>query len=180
MNSTNVLISGAGAEETIINGKGVRYYSPGLPRNEGEKIMAKKRIFVSYDYDNDKHYKDLLVAWDANSEFDFISHDESVDAAVNSDDTAAIRRLISARISHATYFLCLIGKETYKSEWITWEINKAIEFEKKLIAVKIKSGNMSPSAIVNVGACWAVSFAFEFIKKAIENAQYTTFINCGG
>ena len=33
--------------------------------------MAKKAIFISYDYDNDKHYKNMLLAWDANKEFDF-------------------------------------------------------------------------------------------------------------
>jgi hypothetical protein len=26
--------------------------------------MAKKKVFISYDYDNDKHYKNLLLAWD--------------------------------------------------------------------------------------------------------------------
>ena len=30
--------------------------------------MAKK-VFISYD--NDKHYKNLFVAWDANKKFDF-------------------------------------------------------------------------------------------------------------
>jgi hypothetical protein len=26
--------------------------------------MAKKKVFVSFDYDNDKRYKALLKAWD--------------------------------------------------------------------------------------------------------------------
>ena len=25
--------------------------------------MAKKKVFVSFDYENDKHYKFLLEAW---------------------------------------------------------------------------------------------------------------------
>ena len=33
--------------------------------------MAKRKIFVSYDYDNDRHYKNILLAWDKNREFDF-------------------------------------------------------------------------------------------------------------
>ncbi|CAC9487784.1 hypothetical protein, partial [uncultured Gammaproteobacteria bacterium] len=28
--------------------------------------MAKKKVFVSFDWDNDKNYKFLLQAWDAN------------------------------------------------------------------------------------------------------------------
>ena len=71
--------------------------------------MAKKTIFISYDYDNDKHWKNLLVAWDKNSEFDFTFYDASVDVSVNSTDAAAIKRVISARISGATRFLCIVG-----------------------------------------------------------------------
>jgi len=48
--------------------------------------MAKKKIFISYDYDNDKHYKNLLVAWDKNNLFDFSFYDASVDVSVDSED----------------------------------------------------------------------------------------------
>lgn len=132
--------------------------------------MAKKRIFISYDYDHDKHYKNLLVAWDKNKEFDFSFYDESVDVSVDSDDAAMIKRVISARIRNSTHFLCIIGKHTHKSGWVKWEIEKAIELEKKLVAVKTDSSNTSPSAILGVGASWAMSFSFDAIKKAINEA----------
>ncbi len=32
----------------------------------------KKKVFVSFDYDNDKQYKFLLQAWDANPNFNFV------------------------------------------------------------------------------------------------------------
>jgi cytochrome oxidase Cu insertion factor (SCO1/SenC/PrrC family) len=41
--------------------------------------MAKKKVFVSFDYDNDKRYKALLKAWDANPNFDFYFSDLSSD-----------------------------------------------------------------------------------------------------
>ena len=41
--------------------------------------MAKKTIFISYDYDNDKQWKNLLVAWDKNDDFAFTFYDASVD-----------------------------------------------------------------------------------------------------
>ncbi|MEO0037175.1 MAG: hypothetical protein RIQ59_386 [Bacteroidota bacterium] len=28
--------------------------------------MAKKKVFVSFDFDDDKNYRNLLKAWDAN------------------------------------------------------------------------------------------------------------------
>lgn len=40
--------------------------------------MAKIGVFISFDYDNDKHYKNLLVAWDKNDLFDFNFYDGSV------------------------------------------------------------------------------------------------------
>ena len=46
--------------------------------------MAKKKIFVSYDYDNDRHYKNLLLAWDTNRVFDFGFSDQSADVSIQS------------------------------------------------------------------------------------------------
>ena len=83
--------------------------------------MAKKKIFISYDYENDGYWKNLLVAWDANSLFDFSLNDTSVDVSVDSTNAAAIKRAISARINNATYFLCIVGKKTHKSGWVKWE-----------------------------------------------------------
>lgn len=132
--------------------------------------MAKKKIFISYDYDNDRNYKNLLLAWDANSDFDFSFSDQSADVGIDSDDAVAIKRAISAKINNATYFLCLVGTKTYLSDWVDWEINKAVELNKKLVAVKIDKDNVSPSAILGVGATWALSFTFDAIKKAIDDA----------
>jgi len=132
--------------------------------------MAKKKIFISYDYDNDKHYKNLLLAWDENSEFDFGFSDQSADVSIQSTDAATIKRAISAKINAATYFLCLVGSKTSKSSWVTWEIEKAKNLKKKLVAVKISSWNTTPSDLLNAGASWAMSFTFDAIKKAIEDA----------
>ena len=132
--------------------------------------MAKKAIFISYDYDNDKHWKNLLVAWDKNGEFDFTFYDASVDVSVDSTDAAAIKRVISARINSAKRFLCIVGEHTHKSGWVKWEIEKAVELKRKLIAVKTDTENTSPDAIFGVGASWAMSFTFDAIKKAVDKA----------
>ena len=132
--------------------------------------MTKKTIFISYDYDNDKHWKNLLVAWDKNSEFAFTFYDASVDVSVNSTDAAAIKRVISKRISGATRFLCIVGENTHKSDWVAWEIEKAVDLERKLIAVKTDAKNTSPDGILGVGASWAMSFTFDAIKNAVDEA----------
>ena len=94
--------------------------------------MAKPKIFISYDYDNDKHYKNLLLAWDQNDEFDFAFSDHSADVSIQSTNADAIKRAISAKINSATHFLCIVGAETCTSGWVTWEIDKAKELKKKL------------------------------------------------
>jgi len=132
--------------------------------------MAKKKIFISYDYDHDKHYKNLLLAWDKNNEFDFSFYDTSVDVSVDSTDAAAIRRVISAKINNSTYFLCIVGKHTHKSDWVAWEIDKAVELKKKIVAVKTAKDNDTPSELYGIGAKWALSFTFDSIKKAIDDA----------
>ena len=132
--------------------------------------MAKWKIFISYDYDTDRNYKNMLLAWDKNQDFDFGFSDQSADVSIDSNDAAAIKRTISAKINDATYFLCLVGKRTYTSKWVAWEISKAVELKKKIVAVKIDSTNTTPNGLLNVGAKWAMSFSFDSIKKAIESA----------
>jgi hypothetical protein len=130
--------------------------------------MAKK-IFISYDFTNDRHYKNTLVMWDANKIFDFEFYDQSVDVSVDSDNASYIRSVIKGEINSSTHFLCIIGKETHKSGWVIWEIDKAVELKKKIIAVKIDQSYISPSNIIGVDASWAKSFTFDSIKTAIEN-----------
>lgn len=132
--------------------------------------MTKPRIFISYDYDNDKHYKNLLIAWDKNDEFDFAFSDHSADVTIQSTNADSIKRAISAKINSITHFLCIVGAKTSKSRWVVWEIDKAKELRKKLVAVKTGSANTTPSGLLNAGASWAMSFTFDAIKKAVHGA----------
>jgi hypothetical protein len=129
--------------------------------------VPKQTVFVSYDYDNDRNYKNMLLAWDKNKEFDFSFYDASVDVSVNSTDAAAISRVIAARIGSCTRFLCIVGQHTSQSAWVVWEINKAIELRKALIGVKIDRNYATPSPLLNAGARWAMAFTFESIKTAL-------------
>ena len=63
-----------------------------------------------------------------------------------------------------------MSEKTSKSSWVSWEIYKAKERKKKLVAVKISSENTTPSGLLGVGASRAMSFKFDAIRKAIEDA----------
>ena len=132
--------------------------------------MAKRKVFISFDYDNDRRYKNLLVAWDQNKHFDLGFYDGSVTVSVNSEDAGPIRRVISQRIGACPRFLCIVGEKTHESDWVAWEIDKAIELDRKLIAVKTDRSNTSPGNLLNAGATWALSFTFDAIKKALDDS----------
>lgn len=132
--------------------------------------MAKKKIFVSYDYDNDRNYKNLLLGWSFHPDIEFSMNDRSADVSIQSYSAVVIKRAISAKINDATYFLILVGKDTWKSSWCKWEIEKAIELRKKIIAVKLNNTNTTPTALYGIGAKWAMSFTLHGISKAIEEA----------
>ena len=72
--------------------------------------MAKKTVFVSFDYENDKHYKYLLEAWDANKQFDFMFADRS-SGEINSKNVHIVKAALTRRINSAKRTLVIIGKE---------------------------------------------------------------------
>ena len=141
--------------------------------------MAKKKVFVSFDYDNDKHYKSLLKAWDANPEFDFFFSDLSSDE-IKSKSVSVVKQALSAKINQATYTLVIVGKEANKrhsdyqeigyKNWLNYEIAKSKEHKNKLVAVKIDRSYDSPDELSSSGASWAMSFSRDTIIKALADA----------
>ena len=142
-------------------------------------VFGQKRIFISFDYDNDKHYRYLLSAWAKNSNFgiDFYDHTPS---EIQSDDFGSIKRVLSRKIGEASHTLVIIGKHANAyhprrakigdQNWQWWEIRKSLELRRGIIAVKLNQSNPTPDLLYNKGTTWAYSFTEPAIKKAIENA----------
>lgn len=136
-------------------------------------------MFVSFDYENDRRYKNLLEAWDKNSNFDFVFEDRT-SGEIDSDDISRVKAALTTKIKSATYTLAIIGEyaneEHEDSEeigdinWINWEINKSKDENNKIVGVKIDRSYESPDAILSCGASWAMSFTEDAIIKALDNA----------
>ena len=62
------------------------------------------------------------------------------------------------------YFSLDEAREEIKKRWAN------VELKKKILAVKTDRENTSPDALLGVGATWAMSFIYEAISKAIDNA----------
>jgi len=141
--------------------------------------MAKKKIFVSFDYDNDKHYKYLLQAWDANPDFDFFFSDLTPNE-IDTWDISRIKAALTRSINEAIGTLVIVGKYAnskhkdsdkigYKN-WINFEIAKSKLNVNKLIGVKIDKEYTSPEELIGAGASWAMSFTRDAIIKAVKEA----------
>lgn len=103
-----------------------------------ELFFKKQKIFVSYYHDSDKHYKRLLEAWSANDKFSLEFEDVSTDVSINSENEKYIKRRIADNIKQSDALVVLVGKESHQRPWIAWEINKAKEHKKKIVAIKIR------------------------------------------
>ncbi len=141
--------------------------------------MAKKKVFVSFDYENDRHYKSLLQAWDANKQFDFSFADRSA-SEINSNNVGRVKAGLTRRINSARHTLVIVGKEANKlhrdhrligyRNWINFEIARSKANGNKLVAVKINRTYKSPEELLNSGASWAMAFNEAAIVKALNKA----------
>jgi len=140
-------------------------------------FMTKKKVCISFDYENDNRYRNLLSAWDANSQFEFVFNDKTP-TEIQSNDYSRIKAVLTQKINSATRLLVLVGRYANardansgrigEKNWQIWEIKKAKELNKKLVAVKLDKNYESPSELLNCNTSWAMSFNQEAILKALE------------
>jgi hypothetical protein len=143
-------------------------------------MAQKNEVFVSFDYDNDRHYKYLLEAWDANPVFDFVFSDKTPDE-INTTNIGRIKAAITAKVNSATHTLVIVGKEANKTHkhskligfknWINFEIYRSKLNDNKIAAVKIDKSYESPDELSGAGASWAMSFTEDAIIKALDEAM---------
>lgn len=141
--------------------------------------MAKKKVFVSFDYDNDRYYKYLLDAWDKNKNMEF-AFDDCTSDEIQSWNIPTVKAALTRRINTCSYMLIIIGAEANKyhkdsyqigyRNWQNFEISRAKAAGLKLIAVKLDRSYESPSELLGAGASWALSFNQSSIIEALNRA----------
>ncbi len=133
--------------------------------------MAKK-VFVSYDHSEDVHYKELLRAWDANTDFDFEFDLRSPNVAIDSTDASVIQAALTKKMKESKYILVIIGEKSSSSKWMKWEINRAQQDDTKLkfAAIRIKSGNTLPPGLPNYTSI-TNGFTLAGIVEALNKAK---------
>ena len=138
--------------------------------------MAIPKVFVSFDWDNDKHYKFLLEAWDANSDFDF-SFSDNTPTEIQSTDISKIKAAITTKINKSDYTLVIVGSEANKkhsdseeigfTNWINFEVNRSIDVT-KLRAVKIESSYSIPLELSGQDYIVRTGFSEENVLELLD------------
>lgn len=88
--------------------------------------MAKARVFISFDYDNDFGCKTMLAGQSDHSDSPF----EFVDASVKDHLTGDWKEKVKGRISRCDQFIVLCGTSTHKATGVAEELKIAQELRK--------------------------------------------------
>lgn len=139
--------------------------------------MAKKKVCCSFDYEHDRHYYNLLEAWNKNKDIDF-SIKDCTPSEIQSESVATIKQVLSTRIGDANYMIAIIGKHSndthpdsaeigYKN-WQAYEIAKNHEKGNGLVVVKLDNSYSAPAEAYGIDAKWVNSFNLEDILSALN------------
>lgn len=137
--------------------------------------MATK-VYVSFDWHNDRNYKFLLDAWNKNRNFDFKYPDGTPDE-IQSNDIGRVKAALTLKIDEATHTLVIIGAYAntrhrdasqieYKN-WINFEIARSKASGNKIIGVRIKDHFALPEEILGCNATYIDGFNADEIGRAI-------------
>lgn len=139
--------------------------------------LAKPKVFVSFDYENDRLYKQALDMWDANKRFDF-TFQSHTPTEIRSDNIARIKAGLTTKLKEATHVIVLVGKYANQihpdtkligfRNWINFEVYQARLYKKKIVCVMLDTNNTLPEWLNGSGAVLVNSFNEKDIIEALK------------
>jgi len=104
--------------------------------------MAKKRVFVSFDFDNDKKLKIFIIGQSILDDSPFEIFDTSIKEAAPEKDWVA---KAEAKIKSSDKVLVMVGPKTYKAPGVLKEVAIARKWDIPIAQViGYKNGNYTP------------------------------------
>lgn len=104
---------------------------------------VRQKIFVSYDHDGDQFYYDA-ISKAFHDQYEVI-YNNSLDRVIDSDHTENIvRRIRDNFITDSLCTIVLVGKDTWGSKYVDWEIKATLDKEHGLIGVHLPSLPVNP------------------------------------
>lgn len=137
----NIIVPGIGG--TVIGGVLGYLRSKNI---EGRKNM-KKRVFVSFDYDNDRALKDFIIAQSRLPDSPFSVIDHSLKEAAPERDWEAKAK---AAISRSEVVLVMVGPKSHTAQGVLKEVRMARELGRPIYQIiGYRDGNYT--AVKNAG-----------------------------
>ncbi|MBE0623491.1 MAG: TIR domain-containing protein [Burkholderiales bacterium] len=124
--------------------------------------MAKKRVFVSFDFDNDRVLKDFVIGQSKHEDSPFEVIDHSLKEAAPEKDW---EKKAAAAIARSEIVLVMVGVKTHKASGVLKEIAMARNAGVKIVQViGYKDGNYTP--VPDAGRLYA--WNWENLKKLLS------------
>jgi hypothetical protein len=124
-------------------------------------MPTKKKVFVSFDFDNDKILKEFLIGQSKNSDSPFEVTDVSLKEAAPEKDWEEKAKV---KIKSADVVIVMVGPQTHKAPGVLKEVKFANELKKKIIQlIGYKDGDYTRVE----GAGTLYSWNWENLKKLL-------------
>ena len=143
--------------------------------------MARTKICISFDYENDRNSRNAIRLWNTNKNIDF----DIIDKTPNEIDTYDISRIkagLTLKINQADILLVISGNyinTPHKDKdkigcinWQNWECKKALELGKKVLLVKLDYNSAIPTELYGKKRVDIVGLELEKVKRAITTTLW--------
>lgn len=130
--------------------------------------MAKTyTIFISHSWAYVADLKGLKSLLESRGYFNIQFEEATPDIPINSENAYYIRQRLKQKISNSDIVLGIAGIYASHSEWMAWELDKALELNKPIIGV-VPRGAERVSTVVSSRAKEVVKWNTESIVAAIR------------
>lgn len=130
--------------------------------------MAKSyTIFISHSWAYIDDLNNLKSLLENRGYFNVQFEEATPDIPINSENAYYIRQRLKQKISNSDVVLAIAGIYASYSEWMEWELNKALELGKPIIGV-VPRGAERVSTVVSLRANEVVRWNTDSIVEAIR------------
>lgn len=124
-------------------------------------------VFVSHSWDNSEDLKNLKNLLEAKKYFNVEFKEVTKEEPINSTNAPYIKRVLSSKIENADIVIGLAGIYASHSDWMEWELDKALAHKTPIIGV-IPWGQQKVSATVTSRSIEDVRWNTDSIVEAIR------------
>jgi len=142
INGTIAIAAGAAIGNVLFPGIGGILVGGTVGKIVKENIKMATKVFVSFDFDNDKRLKDFIIGQSRLNDSPFEIRDHSLKEAAPEHNWEA---KADAAIARSDIVLVMVGPHTHRAQGVLKEVRMARARNKKIVQViGYKDGNYTP------------------------------------